>query len=141
MRPKKLPNNKGQFQCSKCKLWKWPDDFYRTPATSVGIMSQCKKCMRAAQTVRNQAKAAALPRYASHDPGTPEHQEAQDEYEKEYHQKDFAPVDQVQTDEYWLKRLREQDQALVEPDETPEQRQERLRPSEVAPDDPLRYLM
>lgn len=51
-RPPKLPNSRGQWQCTKCKDWKDPNEFYKNVRTLNQLSSWCKLCLNEAQTER-----------------------------------------------------------------------------------------
>lgn len=44
MRNKKLQDEKGKWQCSRCKSWLEPKYFYKDSRNPNGLKSQCKKC-------------------------------------------------------------------------------------------------
>jgi hypothetical protein len=43
-RPKKAMNQLGQYQCSSCKRWHAPEDFFKNRQMSNGLTSKCKTC-------------------------------------------------------------------------------------------------
>jgi hypothetical protein len=48
-RPQKVPTSDGRWQCSKCRFFKPPEDFYKNLRMSNGLTARCKDCVDAAQ--------------------------------------------------------------------------------------------
>ena len=51
----------GKYECSRCGLWKEPDQFYRDRANN-RVQSWCKKCRVATTSARNKIVRAARKR-------------------------------------------------------------------------------
>jgi hypothetical protein len=43
--PKRKPDSEGRYLCSKCKVYKFRWQYYKSPTQSAGIMSWCKDCV------------------------------------------------------------------------------------------------
>lgn len=41
-------NSHGQYECSKCGKWKYPNEFYKHDRSSNGLQSHCKECQNLA---------------------------------------------------------------------------------------------
>ena len=52
------PETEGKKRCTKCRLWKWPDQFYRAGSRPNGG-SWCAECKLADQNARNARKRGA----------------------------------------------------------------------------------
>ena len=53
------PNEFGQWQCSKCKKWKWDYEFYRNPYKKNGLQSWCSTCQLDYSTELREKRRAA----------------------------------------------------------------------------------
>ena len=51
-RPRKRPNAAGHWQCTKCKVWKPKQAYYKNYSTSNGLNTQCIECMTAQRNER-----------------------------------------------------------------------------------------
>jgi erythromycin esterase-like protein len=45
-RPAKVPNEDGEWKCSKCNQYKPASDFYKSRSTKNGLANYCKDCMQ-----------------------------------------------------------------------------------------------
>lgn len=52
-RNRKMPDDYGRYECSRCKEYKHPEEFYTHNYSANGIQAACKECMRDAARARS----------------------------------------------------------------------------------------
>ncbi len=58
---RKHPNERGEYECSKCHAFYPPDGFHKTHSRILGISNACKICRNAQSRLRDRRKDKSLP--------------------------------------------------------------------------------